>query len=218
MAETVTVPAATNSGSLTSWPFANNHVDSSIKNTSFTSSAYTVVYVKVKSDNATAGTTVFRPIGLVQNWAFAENRQVDELCELGSDTKYLVPGRTTGQINISRFLIDGADLINTMYNTAEGGSGGISTTADKAIASLKDISGACDLMFVIYQHATDSSGAHNELMVRYFDNCWIVARQESVASNQTLIAENITVMYENLLTSIKTVDSQLTGNFPDAWT
>lgn len=214
MAEIVTPVAATNSDNLTSWPFANKHVDSSIKNTSFTSSAYTVVYVKVRADDNNTGTTVFRPIGLIQNWSFAENRQVDELWELGSDTKYLVPGRTTGQINISRFLIDGADLINTMYNTTEGGSGGIATSSDKAIASLKDISGACDLMFVVYQH----SEAHNELLVRYFDNCWIVARQESVASNQTLIAENITVMYENLLTSVKTVTSTLTGNFPDMWT
>ncbi len=207
---------------MSTWQNANKHVDTNIAKGNFTSAAYTVVFVRVRSNmSGNSELDVFRPIGVIQNWTFSENRQIEEIWEIGSDTKYLIPGRTTGQINILRFLIDGADLVNTMYNTTA--SGQTVTATDSAYASLKQINSAVDLLFVVYENAAnDNTGDPNHaLMVRYFDNCWIAARQESITANQILIAENVTIMYENMLTTVTVADSgaiKLSPDLPDSVT
>jgi len=177
---------------ISNWANANQHVDSSINVEQFTNSAHTVIYARL----ATAGATQFYPIGVVQGWSFTEQRQVEEIFELGSDIRYIVPGRTTGQVNISRILISGADLLNVLY----GSLGANNTLITSALRSLKDVTKPLDLLFVTY----DADSGANENMVRYFSNCWIVMRQEQIGANQVVIAENCTLVFENLDTTVAT--------------
>lgn len=180
---------------ITSWPNADQHVDTTIGDGSkFTNAAHVVIYA-----NVSGSPTPFRPIGVVQGWSFTEQRQVEEIFELGSDVKYIVPGRTSGQIAIQRVLINGADLVNVLYGTFDENGEQTNTS----IRSLRDINRPIDLVFVTYNNDTNST----EHMVRYFTNCWIVARQESITANQVVIAENCTVMYEKVnSTDVYTTD------------
>jgi hypothetical protein len=169
-----------------SWPYADKHVDSTISDGSkFTNAAHVVIFASV-----TGSGKPFRPIGVVQGWSFTEQRQMEEIFELGSDIKYIIPGRTNGQIAITRLLVNGPDLLNIMYATF--GEDGNQTNS--VLRSLKDINKPIDLVFVTYNNDTGST----EHMVRYFNNCWIAARQESITANQVVVLENCTVVYEKV--------------------
>lgn len=172
---------------ITSWPNANQHVDASIGDGSkFTNAAHTIIYVKVTDADAP-----FRPIGVIQGWSLTEQRQVEEVFELGSDVRYIVPGRTTGQIAITRLLVNGSDLANTLYGTFDENGNLVSSAP---IRSLKDINRPVDFVFVSYNNDTNTT----EHMVRYFTNCWIIARQESITANQVTVAENCTITFERI--------------------
>lgn len=61
------------------------------------------------------------PIGLVQNASIAQNKQIQQLNEVGSRQLFTIPGRTYAQANISRILFDGPSLLfamNTFYTSA----------------------------------------------------------------------------------------------------
>ena len=176
----------------TVWGNSDKHVDSSIGDGSvFTNSAHTLIYGKIHGAD---GSDTFRPMGVVQGWSFTEQRQVEEMFEIGSDIRYIIPGRTTGQIAITRMLINGQDLINVLY-----GKGATSDTKYLTpLRSLKDINTALDLLFVSYYNSGDTTAPNKPHMIRYFDNCWVVARQESISANQVTIAENCTLTYEKI--------------------
>lgn len=174
------------------WTNANRHVDTTINVDNFTNSAHVVIYARLSHSDSTQ----FYPIGVIQGWQFTEQRQVDEIFELGSDIRYIIPGRTTGRIDITRLLISGADLLNTLYGTL----GANRELIASSIRSIKDVNRPIDLLFVSY----NSNEGANENMVRYFNNCWIIARQESIAANQVVIAENCSLVFENLDTTITT--------------
>lgn len=177
---------------ISNWANANRHVDTTINAEKFVNSAHTVIYARL----ATSGSTQFYPVGVVQGWQFTEQRQVEEIFELGSDIKYIIPGRTTGQIGINRLLISGADLLNVLYGTMDSNSNLIPST----LRSIKDVTRPLDLLFVTY----DADSGADENMVRYFNNCWIIMRQEQIGANQIVIAENCTLVFENLDTTITT--------------
>jgi hypothetical protein len=60
------------------------------------------------------------PVGLVQNASIAQNKQIQQLNEVGSRQMFTIPGRTYAQANIARILFDGPSLlfaISTYYNS-----------------------------------------------------------------------------------------------------
>lgn len=175
----------------------NVNVDASITTGSFTNSARVVIFAKPSGQTGT-----FKPIGVVQGWSFTEQRQMEDVFELGSDIKYTVPGRTTGSIAITRLLINGRDLLNVLYDTV--------TVTETSFKSLKDINIGLDIIFQTYHNSTDTSTSDPEHMRRYFSDCWIVARQESITANQVVIAENCTLTYKQIL-SYNAVDNTGVG-------
>jgi len=178
---------ADNTNTTSSWNLIDTHVDTSITDTSnnFLSPSRVLIYAR---PSTTAAGTSFTAIGVIQGWSFAEQRQIEEIFELGSDTKYLIPGRTTGQINIQRVLISGKDLANVLYASSSG---------EDTIRTLKDISVPIDLIFVAYGNL--SGGSAEEVFRRYFQGCWLTAHQESIAAGQAIVAESCTLSYKNLL-------------------
>lgn len=55
------------------------------------------------------------PIGVVENFALAQNKQLQTLFEIGSDIRYFIPGRVINNCSLSRVLIDGPSLLKVMY-------------------------------------------------------------------------------------------------------
>jgi hypothetical protein len=55
------------------------------------------------------------PIGVVQNFNLAHNKQFARFWELGSERSYFIAGRTTAQAGFSRVLYNGPSLLRMMY-------------------------------------------------------------------------------------------------------
>ena len=178
-------PAATTN----QWANLDQNVDASINenSTNFLSPSRVLIYARKTNDTA----STYKAIGVIQGWSFAEQRQIEELFEIGSDSKYLIPGRTTGQLNIQRILISGGDLANVLYSSASG---------ETVIRTLKDIVVPVDLIFVAFANQLQQ-GVAVEVFRRYFLGCWINARQESLAANQAIVAESCTLGYKQVLTT-----------------
>ena len=56
------------------------------------------------------------PIGVVQNFNLAHNRNFARFWELGSERSYFISGRTVAQAGFSRVLYNGPSLLRVMYS------------------------------------------------------------------------------------------------------
>lgn len=181
-----------NGAGVNNWSFKNSHVpDPTVSPSRYMSAGRCIVYAQT-SDGRTTGTptlSTFKPIGLIQAYSWSEQRQVDMLFELGSELPYLVPGRTTGQIAITRMLMCGRDLSNVLYDTNDG----------NWIRSLKDIATPLNLLFAAFSNATSSDTGTRGVFSRVFSNCWINSRSEQIGAGQTVIGENCSLIYEDIL-------------------
>lgn len=204
-----------NSNSTWKWQDANVM---NYDRTAFLSASRCVIYAqKVTSSRsgiASLNTNTFHPIGLVQSYNFNEQRQVDMIFELGSEIPFLVPGRTTGSISLSRMMIYGRDLINVLYNptlnrtvqldSSDTPNTGLNSNSSNFYRSLKDIKEPLNLMFAMFPMDTTTmsrtikASSNNKFYSRVFRNCWITARGESLAAGQTVIGEQVSIMYEDV--------------------
>lgn len=55
------------------------------------------------------------PIGIVQNFNLGQNKNFNRIFELGSDRSYFIPGRTVGQVGLSRIHYHGPSLLRLVY-------------------------------------------------------------------------------------------------------
>lgn len=174
-------------GYKTSWDFSHKHIDSSLNKDNFISASRAIIYA-APYNSATGGTTNFHRVGVVQGYSWGEQRQVEMIFELGSDIPYLIPGRTVGNISLSRILVFGKDMVNVMYYEGN--------IPDKAmyIKSLKEVNKPLDLMFAAYDNSTSQ-----QVYSRVFTGCWITSRSESINAGQVLVAENISISYEDII-------------------
>lgn len=172
---------------VSNWDFSNKHLDSSITKDNFMSSARSIMYAAPYQSGAN-GTASFHRIGVVQNYTWNEDRQVEMIFELGSEVPYLIPGRTVGQISLSRILIFGKDIVNVLYY------GGNVPDGAKYIRSLKEVNKPMDLMFATYDNS-----ANQKVYSRVFTGAWIGSRSESISAGQILMAENVSIRYEDVI-------------------
>lgn len=170
----------------TTWDFSNKHLDSAVGKDQFISASKAIIYAAPYSSGG--GTENFHRVGAVQGYSWGEQRQVEMIFELGSDLPYLVPGRTVGNISLSRILIFGKDMVNVIYY--EGATSGV----DGWIRSLKQISKPVNLMFAAYDNSNNS-----QVYSRVFTGCWISSRSESINAGQILVAENVAISYEDCI-------------------
>jgi len=177
----------------TNWDYQKRHIDDNIKPGSFISASKCIIYA---APTLTAERTDFKRIGVIQGYNWGEQRQIEMIFELGSDRPYLVPGRATGQISLARLFVFGKDLVNLLhYGPGTGSNVTPSNEGKTAIASLKEIDKPINLMFAAY-----SSEEGNPLRYsRVFSTCWIQSRNESISAGQVLIAENVNIMYEEIV-------------------
>lgn len=178
--------------------FKNKHVNSGSA-TDFISSFKTVIYAKRASGLSSTSEEVddFKAIGVVQQYGWSENKQLDYIFELGSDIPYIVPGRTIGNINLARILLFGNDIVNALYgNDTFSGTEVTRNGSDKVINSIKDITEPLDILFVAYK-GEGTSGA--EKYSKVFKNCHISSRAESISAGSVIISESVQIGYENIV-------------------
>jgi hypothetical protein len=169
------------------WDFSHKHIDSSLSRDNFISASRAIIYA-APYDSASGSAANFHRVGVIQGYSWGEQRQVEMVFEIGSDVPYLIPGRTYGNLSLSRILVFGKDMVNVMYYE------GALSDSDKYIRSLKEITASIDMMFAAYDMSTDQ-----QVYSRVFQGCWLTSRSESISAGQTLVAENVSIVYEDVV-------------------
>jgi len=160
-------------------------------------------------DMSTVQSTLI-PIGLVENATVTQNKQMQQLWEIGSRKPFFVPGRTFIQAGLTRVMFDGQSLLKAMYQMSDllGGEDGSGWPAS---ADMDEIPGwpydpdeedpsargeffinlasqffnyPLGLGFVIKDQEEENYGGF------YLEECYIQNHQFTVQANQTVVLEN----------------------------
>lgn len=186
----LTVAAGADGGMDSVWNYHDKHL-TGLTDKNFLSAARCIIYARPTKVAAADAETVFSKIGVIQGYNWSEQKAIEQIFELGSDVPYLIPGRTTGQISLSRILIAGADLTNLFYSPTDDIKDG-STQVEGWKRSLRDVTVPMDLLVAYYDQVGSA------VYTRMFSTCWIQARNESISSGQIIVAENVNIMYQNV--------------------
>jgi hypothetical protein len=219
----------------------------------FLSSESTVMFAGPASYPATGGLENFIPIGLVQNVQISQQKQIQQLYEIGSRKPMFIPGRTVTSGGVSRILFDGPSLMYAMYLRGQKGEdnatsafmspegtpwsplgsgstvgswysdvpaemhGAVTLGGDTIPGEFKNENNDKDtprpgyffinlassffnrptgIGFVLYDMEGNPYGG------MYLENCYIQAHTFSVASQQTVLVENVSFR----ASSVKTMD------------
>lgn len=60
------------------------------------------------------------PVGLVQQAQISQNKQINEIFEIGSRVPFYIPGRHIIRVSLSRVLFDGPSLFYALYRNGSG--------------------------------------------------------------------------------------------------
>jgi len=203
---------------LDKWDFKAKQVDENMDSNDFVSSqslvfcsippSKTIVTpgkpTELEMDANLVDPTKWVPIGMVENASLQQRRQVNELFEIGSKKMFQIPGRTFRRANLARVVFDGASLLKAA-------SGGLSGVAASTAGSLGTLGEHGDAVA-----SADASEFYINLASSYFDlprniglvmrdqegeyygalalkHCFIESHQMSVAAQQTVVMENISM-------------------------
>ena len=188
------------------WDFANSNVQNITDMGDFLSSESVVVFsgppTYANSDNLI-------PIGLVQNVQVSQNKQMQQLFEIGSRQPFFVPGRTIVQVGISRVLFDGPSLMRALYTKGDESAvtfNGADVPTDATQAELpsspftnapatdgeffinlasKFFNSPTGLGFMLHDMDNEPYGGF------YLENCYFQTHSFSLAGQQTVLLENV---------------------------
>lgn len=160
---------------------------------------------------------VARPLGVLENVAIGQNRQLQQLFEIGSKRSYFIPGRTISQLNFARVLYSGPNLLRTLFawypatkigptvaQLLAAGAG----RAGKGAPTIEYNPGFADffmvldsdlfdqpfgLLMIIHDNNDDPYGA------MYMELAYIQAHQFTVNSTATVVAEGATARFDKML-------------------
>ena len=152
-------------------------------------------------------------VGFIQSFNPSEQRQITPVQELGTEgVVQMVPGNTNGgQISISRIALYNSDIWNAMGLTPTGKF----TLRDDQIndaAFKRQDSGTYGNPFrtlkdqrvplEIKTHTILPNISQEAAYVEIYRDCWIQQYQKSIAANNVIITENVTVQYSDLTSQV----------------
>jgi len=186
----------------TSWNFKTGHVQGPAMSGKDYVSSESLVICAVKTPAAGGGgeqpviqeTDLF-PIGIVQNVGIQQQKLINQLYEIGSKEPFLIPGRTMAQIQLARVVFNGDNILAFLYNPestagdAVNADAGIEGTSAKIYLNLASelFNKGIDIAIVIHDSEDEAVGAF------IFRECYIQSHGMNISSNQTIVAENISL-------------------------
>ena len=207
MAHTITEPGGGTSMSVTirDWDPYKTYADGKTLGTlgkefGMYSSKFTLLAAMLDADDKAVTTfeeaSKFVPMGLVQNFGLNQQKQIQQLYEIGSDLEVTTPGRTFRSFSMSRALIRGGSLLYILKQglddtlMAEAASGQIALNLAARI-----FDNPLGLAMLFYRPFTEDTGSAAQELAAAFalDRCWIQAHSMSSTAGDVVMLENITL-------------------------
>lgn len=156
------------------------------------------------------------PMGIIQNFSLAHNRNFARLFEIGSERSYFIAGRAMGQLSLGRVYYHGASLLRLLYAYMSDQAGPSPQLFDSmfsnfgglAMANPHDVvippgydnifvNLASDLFtqpigLLMYQRDINLQA----LMATYFEACYVPNHSWNTDSQGVLIQEQVALQFE----------------------
>jgi len=187
---------------LSQWDFKTKHVqpDDMAGGTDFVSSESIVICAAKMPEPGTNPSEriitpdLLVPIGVLDNASVIQNKQIQQVFEIGSKIPFFIPGRTFIQANLTRVVFNGDSLLRVLYpvnpDQAEphgpDAPGSHYNTVKHFYANLASsfFNHSLDLAFIVQDSESEPMGA---LVLR---DCFIQTYQMSITGQQTIVMEN----------------------------
>jgi hypothetical protein len=196
------------------WEFKEAHVEPDVlnKNENFVSSESIVIcagpaFVDAKID---LQGQLF-PIGILESAAVVQNKQIQQLFEIGSRKPYMIPGRTRVQIGLSRVIFNGDSLLAAMYyghtdykgilpvhdasEDSPGHSSNYPSTGEGNFY-LNLASSFFNKPFGLALIIHDSEDEQTAMIL--VQNCMVQSHQMNIGANQTIVMENVNIIADSI--------------------
>lgn len=195
------------------WDFLNEHVQTITDTSDFISAESSVLCAGPSKLEFTNGdyNGMLVPIGVVQNAQVTQNKQIQQLFEIGSRKPFFIPGRTLIQVGISRVLFDGPSLMRAVYDydtttvvsnddaadvvdpvhpyDPDGGESG----AFYINLASEFFNRPIGLGFIIRDSRDNAYGGF------YLEECYIQTHSMTLAGQQTVLLENVGIRASALI-------------------
>lgn len=154
------------------------------------------------------------PIGLLENATLQQNKQVQQLFEIGSKKSFSIPGRTYKRLNLSRIMFNGGSLLKVLNDESpsfEGLTAGDYPAGTEDSNLFIDIASeyfnrTLDLGFVLHDQEDDRYGAFA------LTGCFVQSHQMSFSAQQTVIMENVSLIVDDIIPADYEPDTGTNGN------
>lgn len=147
------------------------------------------------------------PVGLVQNAQITQNKQIQQLFEIGSRKPFFIPGRTLIQLGMSRVLFDGASLMRALYEISANSTDNYAadevtptepytaTESGQFYINLASefFNRPLGLAFILHDGQNEKYGGF------YLEDCYVQTHGMSLASQQTVLLENVGIRASTLV-------------------
>lgn len=212
---------------LKQWEFRENHVQEDVPASEFINAASTLIAagpprlkdaignsVATGQGRDTKRSFVF-PIGIVEAVSLSQSRQLQRLFEIGSKRSYFVPGRTIGQVSITRTLFDGPSLMRLLMayfpeNLLARFEADqlLSSQAIVRCPEIRNAPGYKDSFMNLDSEVFDNPFgifiAHKDSCAEnygaiYLENAFMNSHTMSISATSTLIAEGVTIQYDRMV-------------------
>lgn len=212
---------------LRNWEFREFHVQEDVPASEFINAASTLIAagpprlkdaigdaVATGQGRDTQRSFVF-PIGIIEAVSLSQARQLQRLFEIGSKRSYFIPGRTIGQLSITRTLFDGPSLMRLLM--AYFPEAQLSRfEADQLLRSqavvrcpeIRNAPGYRDFFLNLDSEVFDNPFgifiAHKDSCAEnygavYLENAFLNSHTMSISATSTLIAEGVTIQYDRMV-------------------
>lgn len=174
------------------WEYHDKNIQGSISQNDFTRADRVILYsaptpLPGKSSNPMV------PVGLIQSLTHNEQKQLQLFFELGSDAPMIIPGLTSGQLSITRVLLNGLNLLNAIYH----GIDKKNLRDDQVLRSIRDINVPFDLLVAKYPVIAGDL-ATRAVESTLFRGCQFAARSETISAGGVVVMENASIQYTTI--------------------
>ena len=190
------------------WDFKNNYVEPAALNadsgnyTNFISSESCLLVAGPPMANLVTDVSALTGIGLVEGVQISQQKNVNQLWEIGSRQSYFMPGRTMVQAQLSRVLFNGNNLMGAVYTAGaqkvftgyvvdESDKPGITNTGTVGNFYVDLASSFFNKPFGLGIVIQDSE--QDPVQIMYLENCNIISYQLGIQAQQLMVVDNMSI-------------------------
>lgn len=202
--------------SLANWnPYSKTVEDTGALQEKAINSKFTLIAALLDGDNKPvetwAQTAKLRPIGMIQNYNLGQNKNIQQVFEIGSDIETNLPGRTFKTFSFGRIFLRGKNLLSIIAT----GDQDVTAESFEDANLAKELSGeimlnlassyfdsAHGLAMLFYDPSVrdDAESADEEIVSGVvFEGCMVNAHQMSSSAGDVLVMESVSMMVSKIV-------------------